>query len=209
MNRLLMSLLVLVVVAFGAMPAKAVTITYDTSGSNTKVLLTPTSTGDISYPWDSTFTLSEKLTFVKKGYGESYTYIPFSVAANAFLSATVNDMHLTDSNAKPLEWMDITLFAYTGSGDSVLDCASGSGLCSLLEFDSTKPTSSIASALVAGTQYLLRVGFGLCGCTGQYGGINLTVATTPIPPALLLFMSALLGMGGVAWQRRRSAEAVA
>jgi hypothetical protein len=35
------------------------------------------------------------------------------------------------------------------------------------------------------------------------------VATTPIPPALLLFMSALVGMGGVAWQRRRSAEAVA
>jgi hypothetical protein len=209
MNRLLMSLLVLVVVALGAMPAKAVTITYDTSGSNTKVFLTPTSTGDISYPWDSTFTLSEKLTFGKKGYGESYTYIPFSVAANAFLSATVSDMHLTDSNAKPLEWMDLTLFAYTGGGDPVLDCASGSGLCSLLEFDSTKPTSSIASALVAGTQYLLRVGFGLCGCTGQYGGINLTVATTPIPPALLLFMSALLGMGGVAWQRRRAAEAVA
>ena len=209
MNRLLMSLLVMVVVTLGAMPAKAVTITYDTSGSNTKVFLTPTSTGDISFPANSTFTLSEKLTFGKKGYGESYAYIPFSVAANAFLSATVSDMHLTDSKAKPLEWMDITLFAYTGSGNPVLDCASGSALCSLLEFDSTKPTSSIASALVAGTQYLLRVGFGLCGCTGQYGGIDLTVATTPIPPALLLFMSALLGMGGMAWQRRRAAEAVA
>ena len=209
MNRLLMSLLVLAVVALGAMPAKAVTITYDTSGSNTKVLLTPTSTGDITFPSNSTFTLSEKLTFLKKGYGESYAYIPFSVAANAFLSATVDDLHLTDSNAKPLEWLDIALIQYTGAGDPVFDCASGSGLCSLLEFDSTPPTASIASALVAGTQYLLRVGFGLCGCTGQYGGINLTVATTPIPPALLLFMSALLGMGGVAWQRRRSVHAIA
>jgi len=208
MNRLLMSLLVMVVVTLGAMPAKAVTITYDTSGSNTQVFLTPKSTGDITYPWDSTFTLSEKLAFAKKGYGESYAYIPFSVAVNAYLSATVSDMHLTDPNAKALKWMDITLFAYTGSGDPVLDCAGGSGLCSLLEFDSTKPTSSIASALVAGTQYLLRVGFGLCGCAGGYGGINYTVATTPLPPALLLFISALLGMGGVAW-RRRSAEAVA
>jgi hypothetical protein len=207
MNRLLMSLLVLVAVTLGALPAKAVTITYDTSGSNTQVFLTPTSTGDISFPWDSTFTLSEKLTFGKKGYGESYAYIPFSVAANAYLSATVSDMHLTDSNAKPLEWMDITLFAYTGSGNLLLDCASGSSLCSLLEFDATQPTASIASALVAGTQYLLRVGFGLCGCSGQYGGINLTVATTPIPPALLLFMSALLGMGGIGWQRRRAAPA--
>ena len=55
---------------------------------------------------------------------------------------------------------------------------------------------------MAGTQYLLRVGFGLCGCTGDYGGINLTVATTPIPPAILLFVSALLGMAGMAWRRR-------
>ena len=209
MNRLLTSLLVLVALALGAMPAKAVTITYDTSGSNTQVFLTPTSTGDITYPWDSAFTLSEKLTFGKKGYGEAYSYIPFTVAANAYLSATVNDLHLTDFNAKPLEWLDLALYQYAGSGNSVLDCAGGSSLCSLLAFDSAPPTASIASALVAGTQYLLRVGFGICGCSGQYGGISLAVATTPIPPALLLFMSALMGMAGVAWQRRRSAEAAA
>jgi hypothetical protein len=209
MNRLLMSLLVLAAAALGAMPAKAVTITYDTSGSNTQVFLTPTSTGDITYPGDSTFTLSETLTLGKKGYGESYTYIPFAVAANAYLSATVNDLHLTDSNANPLEWLSLALYEYTGSGNPVLDCSSGSSLCTLLEYDPDRPTASIASAVVAGTQYLLQVGFGICGCAGQYGGINLAVATTPIPPALLLFMSALVGMGGVAWQRRRSAEAVA
>ena len=209
MNRLLMSVLVWVAMALGAMPAKAVTITYDTSGSNTQVFLTPTSSGDITYPWDSTFTLSETLTLGKKGYGESFTYIPFTVAAYAYLSATVNDLHLTDSNANPLEWLSLALYEYTGSGNPVLDCSGGSSsLCTLLAYDPDPPTASIASALVAGTQYLLRVGFGICGCAGQYGGINLTVAATPIPPALLLFMSALLGMGGVAW-RRRSAEAVA
>jgi hypothetical protein len=53
------------------------------------------------------------------------------------------------------------------------------------------------------------VGFGLCGCSGSFGGIQLTVAATPIPPAMLLFLSALLGMGGVAWRRRQPAEAVA
>src|SRR3569623_3458182 len=99
MNRLLMSLLVLVAMAVGVMPAKAVTITYDTSGSNVGVLSTPSSTGDITYPWDSVFTLSEQLTLKKKGYGESFTYIPFTVDANAFINATVDDLHLTNSKA--------------------------------------------------------------------------------------------------------------
>jgi len=211
MNRLLMSALFLVALVLGAMPAKAVTITYSTSGSNTQVFLTPTSTGDISFPGNSLFTLSEKLTFGTGAghYGQAYTYIPFTVAENGYLSATVSDLHLTDSNAKPLEWLKIALYSYTGSGDSYLACGSGSALCTLLAYDPDPPTASISAALLAGTQYLLRVGFGLCGCSGQYGGINLTVATTPIPPALLMFMSALLGMGGVAWQRRRSVQAVA
>ena len=211
MNRFLMSILVLMVVALGAMPANAVTISYDTSGSNAQVFLTPTSTGDIGYPPNSIFTLKEVLTFGNTSgghYGESYTYIPFSVAADAFISATVDDLSLSDAGAKSLKWLTLTLFEYTGAGNSVLDCSSGSVLCTELAYDPDPPTASIAAALAAGTQYLLRVGFGLCGCTGQYGGINLTVATTPIPPAMLLFVSALMGMGGVAW-RRRKAEAAA
>jgi len=210
MNRLLMALLVLTVTALGGMPANAVTISYDTSGSNAQVFLTPTSTGDIGYPPNSVFTLKEVLTFGNTSgghYGESYAYIPFSVAANAFISATVNDLSLTDAGAKSLMWLTLTLFEYTGAGNPVLDCSSGSVLCTELAYDPDPPTASIAAALEAGTQYLLRVGFGLCGCTGQYGGIDLTVATTPIPPAMLLFISALMGMGGMALQRRRKAEA--
>jgi hypothetical protein len=211
MNRWLMSFVVCVAAALGAMPAKAVTISYSTSGSNAQVFLTPTSTGDIAYTPDSTFTLDEVLTFGNTSgghYGEAYTYIPFTIAADGYVSATVSDLHLTDASAKPLEWLSLALYEYTGSATSYLGCGNGSALCTLVEYDSTPPTASISSALLAGTQYLLRVGFGLCGCTGQYGGINLTVATTPIPPALLLFMSALLGMGGVAWRRRWSAGAL-
>lgn len=209
MNRWLMSLVVVVALALGAIPAQAVTIGYDTSGSNAQVILTPTSTGDIGFPPNSTFTLNEVLTFGNTSnghYGEAFTYIPFAVAANAFISATVSDLNLSDAGAKPLEWLNLSLFQYTGSGDAIFDCATGSSLCTIMEYDADPPTASIAAALMAGTQYLLRVGFGLCGCTGEYGGIDLTVATTPIPPAILLFMSALLGMGGVAW-RRRSADA--
>lgn len=211
MNRLLISMLVLVGVALGAMPAHAVPITYSTSGSNAQVFLTPTSSGDIGFPKKSTFTLSEVLTFGNTSgghYGQAYTYIPFTVAASAFLDATVTDLNVSDANATPLEWLTLALYEYTGSGTSYLGCGNGSSLCTLLEYDPDPPTASISAALQAGAQYLLRVGFGLCGCAGDYGGISLTVATTPIPPAMLLFVSALLGLGGVAWRRRPSAEAI-
>ncbi|MDQ7250212.1 hypothetical protein [Dongia sedimenti] len=212
MNRLLMSMLALVAVALAALPAKAVTITYSTSGSNAQVFLTPTSSGDIGYPPNSTFSLTEQLTFGNTSggsYGQAFTYIPFTVATAGFLSATVTDLSMSNPSAKPLEWLSLALYEYTGSGMSYLTCGSGGGLCTLEAYDADPPVASIAAALAAGTQYLLRVGFGLCGCSGDFGGIQLTVATTPIPPAMLLFVSALLGMGGVAWRRRRTVEAAA
>jgi hypothetical protein len=210
MNRLLMSMLVLAVVAFGAMPAKAVTISYSTSGSNAEVFVTPTSSGSIGTP-NGTFHLSEILDFGDTSdghYGQAYTYIPFTVSAATFMTATVNDLSLTDPNAKPLEWLSLALYEYT-SPTKYLKCGYTNSLCTLDEYDGDTPTSSISAALAVGTQYLLKIGFGLCGCTDQYGGIQLTVTTTPIPPALLLFLSALLGMGGVAWRRRQAAPAAA
>jgi hypothetical protein len=120
----------------------------------------------------------------------------------------VTDLNVSNPSAKPLEWLSLALYEYTGSGTSYLSCGSSS-LCTLEAYDADPPVASIYSALVAGTQYLLRVGFGLCGCSGDFGGIQLTVSTTPIPPAMLLFASALLGLGGVAWRRRRAVEAVA
>jgi hypothetical protein len=202
MNRLLMSLLVLVAVALGAMPAKAVTITYSTSGSNAEVFLTPTSIGDIS-GLNSVFNLKEVVDFgdTSNGhYGQAYTYIPFTVTAAMDLSATVTDLHVTDAGAKPLEWLSLSLFTYTGS--KFTNCGS-SALCSLQAYDSTPPSAAIFfGGLVVGTQYLLKIGFGLCGCSADYAGINLAVTTTPIPPAVLMFLSALIGMGALTWRRR-------
>ena len=211
MKRFLMFVLVLVAAAFGISPAQAVTITYTTSGSNAQVFLTPTSAGDITYP-NSTFTLSEVLTFGDTSgghYGQAFTYIPFVVSGSAFLNATVADLSLSDPNAKPLEWLTLELFEYTGTGTAYLGCVYGGSLCTLDARDVDPPAASIYSALVAGTQYLLKVGFGLCGCSGEFGGIDLTVATTPIPPAILMLVSALLGMGGMAWRRRRAAGSLA
>lgn len=214
MNRLLTSALFLVAVVLGAMPAKAVTIGYNTSGSTANVTLTKSVTGNISFPGNSSFQLNEKLKLGNGGdYGQAYTYIAFTVAEKAYLNATVKDLHQTDSNAQALKWLSLSLYTYNGSGNPTLGCGAGGALCTLVKQDVDPPTASISAALLAGTQYLLRVGFGLkepwWECGDVYGGIKLAVATTPIPPALLMFMSALLGMGGVAWQRRRSVPATA
>jgi len=210
MNRLLMSMLVLIAAALGAIPASATIIdplTYTTSGSNAQVFLTPSSSGDISFPDNNTFNLTEKLKFGNTSgghYGQLFTYIPFTVAGSGFLSATVTDLHVSNPSAKPLTWLSLALYEYTGSG-TYLGCGSGSSLCTLEAYDADPPTASISAALVAGTQYLLRVGFGLCGCSGQFGGIQLTVATTPIPPAVLMFLSSLFGIGALGWRHRKAA----
>src|SRR5687767_6790471 len=132
MKRFLMPVLVLVAAAFGVTPAQAVTITYGTSGSNAQVFLNPTSSGDITA--NSTFDLTEQLVFgdTSNGhYGEAITYIPFTVASAAFISATVTDLSVSDGAASPLDWLTLSLYEYTGSGFSYLGCGSGSSLCTL------------------------------------------------------------------------------
>ncbi len=107
---------------------------------------------------------------------------------------------MSDAGAKPLEWLSLSLFTYTGT--KYTNCGT-SVLCTLQEYDSTPPSASIVAGLVAGTQYLLKIGFGICGCSGDYGGIKLAVSTTPVPPALLLFLTGIGGFAGLALRRRR------
>jgi hypothetical protein len=201
MNRFLTSVLFLVAVALGATRAEAVTITYSTSGSNAEVFLTPTSVGDIS-GLNSVFNLKEVLEFGDTSdghYGQAYTYIPFTVTSAMSISATATDLAVSDAGAKPLSWLSLALYSYTGTNFKT--CGS-SVLCSLIDYDGVPPSASIVGQLVVGTQYLLKVGFGLCGCSADYAGINLAVTTTPIPPAVLMFLSALLGMAALTWRRR-------
>jgi hypothetical protein len=205
MNRLFMSLLALAALACGALPAQAVSITYSTSGSKAEVFLTPTSSGDIS-GLNSVFNLKEVLEFgdTSNGhYGQAYTYIPFTVTAAMDLNATVTDLAVSDGGAKPLDWLSLSLFSFTGS--NFKSCGS-SALCTLEAYDSDPPSASIFFAgLVVGTQYLLKIGFGLCGCAADYAGIQLAVTTTPIPPAVVMFLSSLLGAGALTWRRRAAA----
>ena len=61
---------------------------------------------------------------------------------------------------------------------------------------------SLASQLFAGVQYTLHIsGTSLAG--GIYAG-KVNFAQTPVPPALLLFATALIGLGAAGYRRRSS-----
>lgn len=75
-----------------------------------------------------------------------------------------------------------------------------------LTFDSNG-NFSIAGMLAAG-DYLIHIAGTTSGIFGGLYNIELTAATTPIPGALLLFVTAIGGMAGFAGLRRRgSAQA--
>jgi len=63
------------------------------------------------------------------------------------------------------------------------------------------------SGLLAGTYFLSLAGFH-CSCSGLSGVLQLTAAT-PIPAALLMFLTALGGMGFFGWRRKGSLKSVA
>jgi hypothetical protein len=185
-------------------------IIYDSSNSAAKVQIVTVTTGDLDV--GSTFNLVDALKFkdTSKGkYGELITYIPITVSSSATLDLTITDLLGTTigtnmtANKSP-EWFRVQLFTYDPLTTDYSDC--NSSLCSLVPgTQKTSLSASIIADLVAGTHYLLKIGFGICGCTGTIGGINLsaTLTATPIPPSLLLMMTALLSMGGAAWLRSK------
>ncbi|HEY4089535.1 MAG TPA: hypothetical protein VGM43_26595 [Bryobacteraceae bacterium] len=59
------------------------------------------------------------------------------------------------------------------------------------------------ASLLTGKQYFLDLGGKYKGLFNQYGG-QISVAATPIPPALLLFVTALGGLGFVGYRRKMS-----
>jgi hypothetical protein len=205
---------VLAALVMGAASAQASAITdpiiYDSSNSVAKVQVVTVASGDLDN--GSTFTLIDALKFKNTAagaYGELVTYIPISVLSSATLTVQISDLLGTKigtnmvANKSP-EWFRAQLFTYDPTKVDYSDC--NKSLCSLVP--GTQKTSlgaSIMADLVAGTNYLLKIGFGICGCTGTIGGIQLAAALTetPIPSSLLLLLTALISAGGAAWLRAK------
>lgn len=115
--------------------------------------------------------------------------IKFTLTAPAFVSGTLNNIQVSFG---PFNLLDITGFTATFLGNPLSLDPSGN--------------FSIAGMLAAG-DYLIHIAGTTAGFLGGAYHITVAAATTPIPGALLLFVTALGGMGFVRFRRRGSAEA--
>jgi len=206
MNRILMSIIALGLLAFQGLPASATTIATSTAGSVTTLAVATTPTGTLDT--GQSFGLKDEAFVLDSSsghYSQVYTYIPFTTTGGGAFSASASDLHDTIPGDLQLKWMSLKLFTYTGTGFQFTQCAGGSPLCSLIDYGSGDP-STVSAVLAAGTQYLLQIGYGFCGCSGDQAGIQLTanIAATPLPPASLMFLTALMAVCGIGWTRRRA-----
>ncbi len=98
--------------------------------------------------------------------------------------------------------LDVRWVQITGSGPSAV-----SALTPYLDVNHVGMTTSLALALAAGNYALEYMGVTGSGPTNGNYRMTLTVAETPLPPALLLFGSALAGLGFLRRNKRTAAEA--
>jgi hypothetical protein len=105
---------------------------------------------------------------------------------------------------------DVTLSLVTGGTQILLNIVAlssddGTTLQSYTPTVQTVGTAVIYSfaGLLTGKQYFLDLGGKYNGAFNQYGG-QINVAATPIPPALLLFVTAIGGLGLVGYRRKIS-----
>jgi hypothetical protein len=96
-------------------------------------------------------------------------------------------------------------FTLTHNADLTSSIASNNLVFAVAVVDASNNLVSLTN-LVAGVLYTLHVA-GFSGNFGGYGGtvtFTAVAATTPIPPALLLFTTTLAGFGAFAYRRRRT-----
>ena len=103
-----------------------------------------------------------------------------------------------DNAAKSFGTWDLKFYQYPGWATSVLHLKLRFGPNTLL---------SIPPQIILGSETLYSItchsAFGFCGTRPFHDGEikTLTVATTPVPAAVTLFMTALTGLGFFGWRR--------
>jgi hypothetical protein len=91
----------------------------------------------------------------------------------------------------------------------ILDSTGHSVLPALISFtDLNGPTvnvltftDALLATMLLSPYLVLKVTGAFCACAGY------SIAVFPLPPAAIMFLTALLGMGGLAWRRRQTAGA--
>jgi hypothetical protein len=99
--------------------------------------------------------------------------------------------------------LDFTLTGNLNFGVTLVGGGNTIQLGSLNSMVSTTGELTVAG-LVAGTQYFLSIIGEACSCSKYQ--FDMSVAATPIPPAIIMFLTGLAGLGGFAWYRRSAAN---
>jgi len=144
----------------------------------------------------SSFEVSHEFGEYNDSFVDTFKFSIADITSLVFDVTTLN--HVISMTFDLLDDHGNTLFSQTGFQGS-----NGDKHVTQISF-----TGAILNLMLASDFLKLKITGEMCSCAAYDILVSDATAVTPIPPALLLFLTALGGMGGVAW-RRRSAEAVA
>jgi hypothetical protein len=186
MKRFLVSAIAVVLLALSvsAFSASAQAGTIDLISSQFK----HTSAGDDTSAEQLTpftFLVSHKFGAFNNNFVDKFKFSINDITKLAFNVTTVN--HVLSLTFALLDDHGNTLFTLTGFG------AAGGTHSTQLSF-----TGALLDTLLASNFLTLKVTGAMCSCASY--SIS---AVTPIPAALLMFLTALGGMGGLAWGRNK------
>jgi hypothetical protein len=136
--------------------------------------------------------------------------VAFGVGLTPASASTINvdpsptdSFHVGNVFTSSTTYNDSYVFTLTHNADMTSSITAGNLTFGLGIFD---PTNTLVSnnGLLAGILYTLHVaGFTGAGFSGYGGTITFTqVAATPLPPALLMFATSLVGLGAFGYRRR-------
>jgi len=114
---------------------------------------------------------------------------------------TINDTFTFQGGADPITaTLQANIIVGAGGPQSLSLSWIENGVNQIAQWDLTTSAQAVAFTFLAGVEYALTI---TGTVTGAGYGINVT--TTPIPPAVLLFGSALAGLGFLGRRKRRQA----
>ena len=187
MKRFLVPVLFVAALAFSfAAPAQATSITLVKS-SFTNLTSGDSIDTEQTHPWE--FVVSHDFGEFNDSFVDTFKFTIADLETLAFRVTTWGhvlsmNFELLDSNGNSLQSIPGLFTDVTGNNATVLTF-----------------TDALLAQLLASPYLILKITGAFCSCAGY------SVAVFPLPPAVIMFLTALLGMGGIAWHRHRMAGA--
>jgi hypothetical protein len=191
MKRILILAFAAALVAFSGLPGTAQAGTISLLSSNFQNTGSGDTTGtDVIPPSD--FEVFHKFGSFNNAFKDTFKFTVANVSALWFDVTTKN--HVLN--------MNFTLYD-TSSGKKLFSVSGFQGNAGDTHVTKISFTGFLLDALLAyGGDLTLKITGAFCSCASY----DIAVAETPIPPALLLFLTGLGGVGFMGWRRKAAAR---